>query len=240
MPQWIEQFRPSWFSSVLLGGLVLAFLWLGNWQLQRAAQKDELQRQFSAAPAFGTLPEPGQAVRFARVSVAGRFDPDRHVLADNQVYLGRAGVHALSPFQLEDGRALLVNRGWLPLPPDRRTLPPVPTEPAPTTVTGLLDKLALPGRRLGEPDQLQRDHWPQLATYPDLSAIESALGLDLYPYVLLLDAGHPAGFGDRGWRPVQTGANKHRARALQWFTFVAATLIIWLVLGARRGRQPWG
>ena len=64
-----------------------------------------------------------------------------------------------------------------------------------------------------------------------------ALGTELYTYVLLLGPEHPAGFQDRAWKPVQTGANKHRARALQWFTFLAAAVIIWLVLGLQRGAR---
>ena len=117
------------------------------------------------------------------------------------------------------------------------SLPQIPTSREPTTVPAILDRMNLPGRRLGGPDQLVTDSWPQLVTYPDMDDIAAALGVELYPYVLLLDPEHPAGFQDRDWKPVQTGANKHRARALQWFTFLAAAVIIWLVLGLQRGAR---
>jgi surfeit locus 1 family protein len=232
-----DRFRPSRLSSGILGCLALAFFWLGNWQLDRAAQKAGLQQSFNEAPAFASLPADAAAVRYARVDVTGRFDPQRHVLVDNRVFFGRAGVHVLTPFRLNDGRTVLVNRGWLPLPPDRRSLPQIPTSREPTTVPAILDRMNLPGRRLGGPDQLVTDSWPQLVTYPDMDDIAAALGVELYPYVLLLDPEHPAGFQDRDWKPVQTGANKHRARALQWFTFLAAAVIIWLVLGLQRGAR---
>jgi len=232
-----RRFRPSLLSSALLGCLALAFLWLGNWQLDRAAQKAALQRSFDDAPAFKTLPNGDAAARYARVDAWGQFDTRRHILVDNQVLRARAGVHVLTPLHLADGRHILVNRGWLPLPPDRRSLPDIPTDAEPTSLPGILDELSPSGRRLGGPDRLDQDSWPQLVTYPDIGDIAAALNLELYPYVLLLGPDHPAGFEGREWKPVNTDANKHRARALQWFTFLAATVIIWLVLGFQRGAR---
>lgn len=232
-----KAFRPSWQASFLLGGLVAAFLWLGNWQLDRAVQKAERQEAFEHARHFEGLPTPTLPIRYARVTVSGHFDPDRNLLVDNQVFQGQAGVHVLSPFVSDDGRTLLVNRGWLPLPPDRRSLPRFTTPGGTVSVAGILDKPYTPGAKIGTPDEIAPDQWPQLLTYPDLDDIGAALGTPVYPYVLLLEAGHPAGFSGRDWKPVQTGADKHRARALQWFTFVIAAGVIWVYLGLRRGKQ---
>jgi surfeit locus 1 family protein len=186
LPSIAEKFHPSWLSTLILGALIVAFLWLGNWQLDRAAEKAARQKSFTDAPQFETLPPAVAAVRYARVDIAGRFDPERHVLIDNQVFLARPGVHVLSPFYLPDGRTILVNRGWLPLAPDRRSLPDFSTDPATTTIPGILDELSLPGTRLGEPEAMSRETWPQLLTYPQVDAIAGALGLEVYPYVLLL------------------------------------------------------
>ncbi|MBT8062315.1 MAG: SURF1 family protein [Gammaproteobacteria bacterium] len=224
-------------SSLLFTGLILAFIALGNWQLDRAQQKAEIQQQFEQAPSFDRLPEAGSAPRYANVRLLGRFDSKRHVLIDNQVLKGRPGVHVLTPFLLEDGRWILVNRGWQPLPPDRSMLPSVPTGNALQTITGKLDEIYQPGRRVGDPDTLQPTDWPQLLTYPDLDDIAMALGEPLYPLTLLLDEAHPEGFAGRQWKPVNTGAAKHRARALQWYTFVVAALVIWVFLGFRRGAK---
>ena len=231
-----RRFRPSWSLSLLLACMVLAFLALGRWQLDRAEQKAEIQLQFEQAPRLQRLPESDQARRFSQVELIGRFDPDRHFFVDNQVSKGLPGVHVLTPFQLEDSRWILVNRGWLPIAPDRKTLPSAPTDDAIQRISGKLDVLYQPGKRLGEPDNLARDDWPQLLTYPDLDDIHLALGIPVYPLTLLLDEEHPAGFDGRQWRPVNVGATKHRARALLWFTFAAAAIVIWIILGFRRGK----
>lgn len=233
----LRKFRPSWQASLLLGALGLVFVWLGNWQLDRAAQKDSLQAAFEEAPHFQNLPEVAESSRYARVEVRGQFDTERHLLVDNQVFAMRPGVHVLTPFTLTDGRVILINRGWLPLAADRRSLPAVPTSSEITTVSGILDEPYVPGRQLGAPDEVGKDNWPQLVTYPRLDATADALSVPLYPYVLLLEPKHSAGFDDREWKPVQTGAAKHRARALQWFTFLIAALIIWIHLGVRRGAE---
>jgi len=232
-----RRFKPSWQASLALGSLVAAFLWLGNWQLDRAAQKAERQEACEHARRFESLPPASPDIRYARTTLSGHFDPARTLLIDNQVHLGRAGVHVLTPFTLADGRTILVNRGWLPLPADRRSLPKVSTPGQAVSVSGILDQPYTPGRKVGGPDRLAADHWPQLVTYPDLADIAAVLGTSLYPYVLLLEPDSPAGFEGRDWKPVQTGAIKHHARALQWFTFVIAAIVIWVFLGLRRGKE---
>ena len=68
-----RRFRPSWSSSLLFTCLILVFLALGRWQLDRAEQKAEIQLQFEQAPSFQVLPEAGKAPRFAHISLKGRF-----------------------------------------------------------------------------------------------------------------------------------------------------------------------
>lgn len=232
-----DPFKPSWLSTALTIGLIGAFLLLGNWQLDRAAQKAALQSAFAGAPHLARLPTAPAAERYSRVRLHGRFDRERHLLLDNQVYRTRAGVHVLTPFYLHDGRTLLVDRGWIPLAPDRRVPEDIPTPAGDTAISGILDLPYRPGKILGAPDRPAPDQWPQLVTYPDLGAIANALGEQLYPLIVLLGGDHPAGFEGRDWKPVHTSAAKHQARAMQWFTFAAAAAVWWAFAGFRRGTR---
>lgn len=215
--------------------LATIFASLGSWQVKRKAEKQTLFDRFENAPLLNIGDALEQGERFALVSANGQFDTERHVLLDNRILDGRAGVHVLTPFTLEDGRSLLVNRGWLPLPADRRSLPEVPTDDAPRVITGRLNRLPSDGPRVGDADVLTTNNWPQLVTYLDLTTVEDALGLTLLPWLVQLDADQDEGFDGRQWRAAVMPPEVHGAYALQWFGLMAAAIIIWITLGLRQG-----
>ena len=168
------------------------------------------------------------------MSLSGEWEGERHFLLDNQVLSGRPGVHVLSPFRVADGSLLLVNRGWLPMAPDRRSLPTVPETRGPASLSGHLEALRTPGKRLGEEQATENSPWPRLVTWPDLDEMAGALGEPVYPKVLYLKADHPAGFEGRNWSPVVMGPKKHRAYAVQWYALCLTALVAWIVLAMRR------
>ncbi len=231
------QFKPSPGLSVSLIAIAVACLWLGNWQLERKEEKQILFDRFENAPMLSIEQALKQDKRFSRVRAYGHFDDTRHILLDNKIFNGRAGVHVLTPFILKSGITILVNRGWLPLPPDRRHLPPVPTEHSPRTINGILKKPTSDGPRLGKPDELVADEWPQLVTYLDLETVSDALGTALSPWLLQLDPADSGGFEGRQWKAAVMGPEVHAAYAFQWFALSLATMIIWLTLGVRRAQQ---
>ena len=230
-------FKPSFALTLILITLAAGFLRLGLWQLDRKAEKTELFERFENAPSMSIEQALAQQAELARVEAFGHYDEARHVLLDNRIWNGRAGVQVLTPFILSDGRWVLVNRGWLPLPPDRLALPAVPTHAAERTIRGRLVPPSTDGPRLGEADVLVSDHWPQLVTYLDLADVGAALGDSLQPWIVQLDADEPTGFADRQWSAAVMEPAVHGAYAVQWLALSTATLIIWITLGLRRGQQ---
>jgi cytochrome oxidase assembly protein ShyY1 len=231
------RFRSSIGLTAVLVGLALVFARLGLWQLERMHAKEALFLQFAEAPALTIAQARERGQRFARVQAYGRYDTRRHILLDNRIFNGQAGVHVLSPFVLEDGSSVLVNRGWLALPPDRRSLPVISTDSAPTTISGRWNTLPDKGPRVGPADQLTTDDWPQLVTYFDIGPISQALELDLPPWILQLDETEPSGFQGRDWQPAVMEPKTHGAYAVQWFALCAAVIVTWIVLGVRAGRE---
>jgi surfeit locus 1 family protein len=157
-------------------------------------------------------------------------------LLDNRVFRGQAGVAVLTPFHLANGEVLLVNRGWLRLPPDRLQLPE-PRSPAEmVTIQGTLNRPPAPGLRLGEQDHLPGEGWPKLITYLDLPIVSRRLDTELLPWIIQLDAADPHGFEDRQWRAVTMTPEKHGAYAFQWTALAVAVIAAWIALGWRRKR----
>lgn len=220
----------------MLFAIGLLFAWLGSWQLNRQQEKQRLFDQFEQAPIMAMEQALGRKEGFSRVQAFGHFDAQRHLLLDNQILHGRAGVHVLTPFTVNNGATILVNRGWLPMPPDRRSLPDVPNDSAERTIAGILRKPSTGGHRLGKPDVISPDRWPQLITYLELDAVSTALEVPLEDWLLQLEPDDPAGFAGRQWKAAVMEPQVHRAYALQWFSLMAATFIIWVTLGVRRAQ----
>ena len=180
----------------LLPALLLAgfFVWLGLWQLDRAAQKRAILQQIDSAEALALDAVSADSANYSTVQGRGSYLPYA-LLLDNQVLAGRQGVHVLSPLLLEDNRLLLVNRGWLPMAVDRRELPAVKTPQQPVTISGRLAPLPGVGLRLGAQPPLDLQQWPQLITYVDAQLLQRGFrklvenaSLELLPQVLKLDA----------------------------------------------------
>jgi surfeit locus 1 family protein len=227
-------FRTSIKLTLVLLALALLFARLGWWQLERKTEKQLLFGQFGNGPILGVEQALESGEKFARVEAHGRYDPSRHVLLDNKILNGRAGVHVLTLFTLGNGTGILVNRGWLPLPPDRRSLPAVETDDSMRMITGILNKPSAGGPRIGEPDVLVADRWPQLVTYLDLDSVSDALNSPLEPWLLQLEPEDESGFEGRQWQAAVMGPEVHGAYALQWFSLAAAAFIIWITLGVRK------
>lgn len=229
-----KSFRPSRPATLVLFLLALLFATLGNWQINRATEKKALETQHQTAPSLSLKTAIAQQSRFAKVEVTGHFDTDRHFLLDNRILRGQAGVHVFTPFYTVSGTAILVNRGWLPLPADRKTMPGVPTPQHQVTLKGTLNTLPVPGRILGPADRLKNDKSPQLVTYLNLEDISASIGAPLENWVIQLSKDEAHGFDGREWKAVFLSSRRHQGYAFQWYALVAASIIMWLYLGFRK------
>jgi surfeit locus 1 family protein len=160
------------------------FASLGTWQTWRAGEKLEIEQQHQAAAIVSLKAALAKDQRFAQIDAAGHYDPLRHILLDNQIWQGRAGVHVFTPFYTLDGTAILVNRGWLPIAADRQSLPEIPTTQTEVVLRGMLNIPPVPGRIIGQADKLRQNLWPQLVTYLNLENIARSLNVPLESYVI--------------------------------------------------------
>lgn len=249
-----QSFRASLGMTALALAGVLLFGQLGRWQWHRAAEKRALEAAFMAgtqAPAAGLGSRPLAALpRYALLRLRGQYDGAHQFLLDNISRDGAAGYEVLTPFRLEDGRTVLVNRGWLPLAngrreplPDVSLAPPpaLPTgalAPPPLEITGRIDELPVTGLAMGRVPPDAGPHWPKRSSFPTAAQLGAALGRPVEARELLLAANEAQGYR-RDW-PVGAngfGPSRHVAYALQWWGFAALTLFLYVFMNLER-RKP--
>ena len=236
---------------VLVAALAMAALTarLGVWQLDRAGQKERLQasiderRDLPALPGTALALEPGEAAaqHHRRIELRGQWLAQHTVFLENRQMQGRPGFFVLTPLQLPDGSAVIVQRGWLPRDPMDRTRVAAPVPPTgEVPVTG---RIAPPPARLYD---FQGGASAAIRQNLDLKAFAAETGLRLRPLSVLEAeperSARSAGDGDglvRDWPAPAADVHKHYGYAFQWFALSALTvfLYVWFqVLRPRRQR----
>jgi len=231
------RFSPGWMPTALTVIFLPLFVWLGLWQLDRAVEK---QAQLDAFEALGRLPPVALAgdaqtapLRHRKVTAGGEYDAGRQYLLDNRILDRRPGYHVLTPLRLAAGKAVLVNRGWIPLGASRQERPDIGIENTRVTVVGQVHPEPEAGLVLDDAAGAETD-WPRLVQRIDFERMGHELGVPLVPVLVLLDAGQAEGYV-RKWRPDYVAPpDKNRAYAAQWFSFAVLLIVLYVGLNTRR------
>ena len=231
-----RDFHPARWSIFLTAAGTALFVALGMWQLERAALKDSIQARFEQRLAEDyqelTAVDDLVDVQYRKLRFTGRYHDAHHLLLDNQVHQGRAGYQVITPFYLADSdHILLVNRGWAAWGNSRELVPEILPADAGGTVSGIAFVPDEPALALGEVEI--GEDWPQLIPYVDLAALRQQYSEQLLPLVLWLAPEQPGAYV-RDWDPVWLPPEKSRAYAVQWFSFAAIALILFVVLNLRK------
>ena len=236
---------PERKSLVQVVGLVLAALAfvtlisLGNWQVRRLHWKEALlasvEQQLQAPPI--TLAEaevlPRSEIEYRPIVVTGRFEHDRerHFFA---TYQGQSGYYVYTPLRLADGRAIFVNRGFVPFDMKDAATRQEGQVTGTVTVTGLArDRLdEKPSFAVPENDIAQNIFY-----WKDIDAMARSTGLsagEVVPFFVDADdAPNPGGLPVGGVTRISF-PNDHLQYAITWYG-LAATLAIIVGLLAYRG-----
>lgn len=233
-----RRFAPSVFATVLLLAGVAAFVLLGRWQLDRAEEKRALIEQYSAGDRTTldlTQETAAQIPLYQHVRLAGRFDASKQILLDNMPSQHQgAGYRVVTPFALEGGGSILVDRGWVPLGASRDQLPTVDVPTDSRHIEGRFDALPRPGIALDTATPDSSAGWPRVMNFPRQADIEAALGHGLVPGLVLLDSDQRDGY-QREWQArLQFNPDRHIAYAVQWFGLAMAAVVIYVIVSFRR------
>lgn len=220
---------------------------LGFWQLRRAAAKEAIQAGIVEQQARPPLTHadmrhlptqlPSELIH-RPVVWRGTWIPEATVFLDNRVMDKRTGFYVVTPLRLaDDGRVVLVQRGWVGRDfQDRTRLPDVPT---PAGVVEVQGRLAPPPSQIYA---LGEDGSGRIRQNIDIAATAHALHAELLS-ASLVQLGAPAvndGLS-RSWPVVGTDVHKHYGYAFQWFALCALILVLYVwfqLISPRRRVRP--
>jgi len=233
--------KPRWIALGLFAIVMTSLcVRLGFWQLDRLHGRRYYNALFRQGMAM--TPEPiehlvdadagsGVSLLYRQAEATGTYDPAHEVILYGRSHNEEPGNHVLTPLRLPDGRAVLVDRGWVPFemntPPVSAAAPPSGT----VTVTGLLAP--------SEPGGSPQTQATTTFTVVDLGQIGRQLRYTLLPYYLQLQQQSPAQDGALPIPPPPPTLDEgpHKGYALQWFSFATIAGLGYLLLVVREVRE---
>ncbi len=223
--------RTKWWLVTLAAVIgVSATLYLGRWQLSRAAQKEALQASMDTRTAQSVLrgidllkAADVDALVHQRAALRGTWVAAHTVYLDNRQMNAKVGFFVMTPFALEGGGAMVVQRGWVPRNFEQRDQ--VPSVQTPGGVVEIEGRIAPPPSKLYEPGSPSDGAIRQNL---DLAQYRAETGLALLPITLVQTGAASEGLL-REWPAVNLGVEKHYGYAFQWFGLAAliAGLYLW-------------
>ncbi len=237
--------REWWWKTliVMLGVIILAYL--GIWQLHRRDYKRELNQMMAArwqmAPFdvnHAPLPSDLVDLQYRHIQATGKFDYAHQILLKNDTRGEAPGASVITPLVLDDKRAILVARGWVPF--DQTTPDKLAqfNEAVDTSVIGLIKEsqtladVATPTATLNAP---QTEWWRV-----DIGAIQQQMPYTLLPafIAMLPEPGRKIdALPMRSVEPEPLDELEHSSYAYQWFTFGAILGFGYLQLIVQQGRK---
>lgn len=213
---------------------------LGYWQLDREAEKRDLQQLYEQRQSSAPLPITevnwnDSDIGWSRIRAEGYYDTEHHFLLDNRIQSGQVGYEVLTPF-LTDYGILLVNRGWVAAGQRRELLPSIET---PEEKVAIEATVYIPDGELmmfGE-EALSGGQWPKRIQQVNLERMSAVYQDAFIPARLRLSPGS-AGALSIDWQTVNMQPEVHRGYAIQWFLMALALVILFLFFSFRKKEKP--
>ena len=231
-------FRPIPFVAAVV--LIALGVSLAQWQTRRAEQKLRIEARLIARGAMpavaldGSLLDPA-SVEYRQIKARGEFVRDWVIYLDNRPQNGRPGFYVVMPFRLAgSNRAVLVERGWIPLNrTDRNRMMPFPTPGGQIEISGVARVHASRVMQLGAAATLKP---AAIVQNLEVSAVSQAVGLPLQPIIIeqVSVAGEVPDGLIRDWPKPSNGVDQHRGYAVQWYALALMAFVFFIVTGFKR------
>jgi len=221
-------FSREWLLTtflVIVGAAVCVRL--GIWQLDRLEQRRQFNAQFeemrSAEPLNLNTAETDEltSMEWRKIKVTGEYDFENQVAIRNQYHNGEYGYHLVTPV-LFNGKAILVDRGWIPADQSAPENWPQFDEADQAMVTGFIQLSQTLPNRGGDVVEVSPSK-PRLEWYRvDIEAVQAQMPYHLLPVYLLQSPGENNTTPPyRIEQEFDLSDGPHLGYAIQWFIFSA-------------------
>ncbi len=238
-----QRFRPTFWATLVVLPCLAILVSLGVWQLDRMTWKSGLiaeMEERTQGPAIALPEEIGKPedLRFQRVALTGRYRHDAEIHREAQMYRNQAGLHVITPFVLEDGRELLVNRGWVPR---NRRDPATRADTQPESIVEIEAIVRVGGWQGMNWVRPENDPASNVWVWMDLDAMADEAAMQnpvTTVYVDLAEGQNPGALPVDGRTEVNLTEN-HLGYAITWFGIALGLLAIYIIFHLRpEGRTP--
>lgn len=216
---------------VLIGAVVC--IRLGFWQLDRLAQRRAFNAHYLAVKALDPIELPSSEnlvdMEYRQITASGKFDFSQQIAIRNQYHNDQYGYHLLTPLVLDNGTAVLVDRGWIPSDGNEKSTAWARyDESGQVTINGIIRLSRAKADFTGKTDpalavgQNRLDVW----TYPNIPRIQQQIPYNLFPIYIQSNPDPLDEIPPIPYQPeVEISEGPHFGYALQWFTFAGIFLV---------------
>ncbi len=231
--------RPKWIAGhIIVVVSLIVFVMMGFWQLRRLDDRRDFNSILTSRTAEGARPlddllaqyGPSQDDLELRYVVAtGTYAPDEEIIVLAKSYNGVSGNHVVTPLYLGDGRAVMVDRGWVAIDLDRPGMSEFAPPEGAVDVYGVLRKTEVRGS-FGPTDPSE-GILTQTARV-DLQRIDQQVRGDVVQVYIQLQEQNPASAGDVPALVAlpEPSEGPHLGYAVQWFLFALVTAVGYPIL----------
>jgi len=224
--------RPKWlgFHLLCIFGVVL-MVYLSLWQFHRLDERKTFNSEVRERSSLDVVDvrtldtSDPEAVEWRSAGAKGTYLANEQVLIVNRSQGGFAGMNVLTPLLLDDGRAIIINRGFIAL----NATPPL----APQGVVKVVGVLrSTEERTTGQ----AREASGELNEFfrLDIDRLQQQIEPELLNVALVAEVSEPA--DDSTLLPVsppELSEGSHLSYAIQWLIFSVAVIVGW-VLAVRK------
>lgn len=232
------RFRPTLWPTLFTVPAMIVLIGLGTWQVERLHWKENLITTRNARATRAAIPLPSDTAdpagyEFSKTRATGRFLHDKEMYLTARSLNGNVGYHIVTPFIENDGQAILIDRGWIPI--ERK-------DPATRAAGQVQGAVAVEGLLRGSQKKnwLVPDNEPQnnVWFYIDVPAMAKWSGLEhARPYFIEAGPAANAGGYPIGGQSQLELPNNHLQYAITWYSFAISLAVIYFLYHRNLARE---